>query len=370
MAAEAPSLPDLPEPGRPGDLHLRPAAFLTGGAARAAVAAGGALRLAGGPVAFAMVEVLVRGETQVARAWARPDDIRGWAAARGLAARAEALLDALSAPREGFAGFAPGRPLVMGVVNVTPDSFSDGGDFLDPAAAVAHGRELLAAGADILDVGGESTRPGAAPVSPEEEEARVVPVVRGLAEAGAVVSVDTRHARVMRAALAAGARIVNDVSALEGDPGSLSAVAAAGCPVVLMHMRGEPRTMQEDPRYLDAALDVADYLEGRVSACLAAGIPRSRIAVDPGIGFGKTVEHNLHLLRHTGLFHALGCPLLVGVSRKRFIAALSRGEPPKERVAGSLAAGLAALDQGAQILRVHDVAETAQARALWLALNG
>ena len=370
MAAEAPSLPDLPEPGRPGDLHLRPAAFLTGGAARAAVAAGGALRLAGGPVAFAMVEVLVRGETQVARAWARPDDIRGWAAARGLAARAEALLDALSAPREGFAGFAPGRPLVMGVVNVTPDSFSDGGDFLDPAAAVAHGRELLAAGADILDVGGESTRPGAAPVSPEEEEARVVPVVRGLAEAGAVVSVDTRHARVMRAALAAGARIVNDVSALEGDPGSLSAVAAAGCPVVLMHRQGDFRTMQDDPRYDDVVLDVADYLRGRVAACDAAGIAPAQMAVDPDIGFGKTVEHNLALLAHLTLLHGLGLPLALGVSRKRFIGRLSRGEGAAGRLAGSLALGVEAWNQGTHILRVHDVAETAQARALWASLRG
>ncbi|HYC03851.1 MAG TPA: dihydropteroate synthase [Azospirillaceae bacterium] len=352
------------DPSRTVSLPIRPLGLLSGEAARRAVRAGVALPLAGGPLAFTLAEVPVRLETGIARRIATPEELETMGEA------AERALVALTAPRAAWAGFAPGRPLVMGVVNVTPDSFSDGGDHDDPAAAIDHGRALMAAGADILDIGGESTRPGAEPVAPEREAARVVTVIRALAAEGAVVSVDTRHAAVMRQALAAGARIVNDVSALAHDPESLAVVAEAGCPVVLMHMRGDPRTMQRDPTYDDVALDVYEHLASRIDACRAAGIPPERIAVDPGIGFGKTVEHNLDLLRHTALFHGLGCPVLVGVSRKRFIAALSRDEPPKERLGGSLAAGLAALDQGAGILRVHDVAATAQAVAMWRALHG
>lgn len=261
------------------------------------------------------------------------------------------------------------RPLVMGIVNVTPDSFSDGGDHAVPEAAIAHGMRLLEEGADILDVGGESTRPGADPVSSEEECARVLPVIRALADAGAVVSVDTRHAATMRRALDAGARIVNDVTALRGDPDSLDVVAVARCPVVLMHMLGEPQTMQDDPRYGDVVAEVAAHLSDRIAACLSAGIDPDLIAVDPGIGFGKTVDHNLDLLRGTGVFRDLGPPVLVGVSRKRFIASLSRGEAAKDRLGGSLAAGLFAMDRGADILRVHDVAATVQARAVWTALR-
>ncbi|MEO3434210.1 dihydropteroate synthase [Inquilinus sp. CAU 1745] len=266
-------------------------------------------------------------------------------------------------------GLPADRPLIMGIVNVTPDSFSDGGDFAAPDRAIAHGRALLAAGADILDIGGESTRPGADPVSVGEEIARIAPVVRALAGEGAVVSIDTRHAAVMRAALNEGAAILNDVTALTGDPGSLALASESGAPVVLMHMLGDPRTMQADPRYDDVVRDVYDFLARRVAACEAAGIPRDRLIVDPGIGFGKTVAHNIELLRRLDAFHGLGCPILVGVSRKRFIGSISRDEPPKERVAGSLAAGLAALDRGARILRVHDVAETAQALAMWMMLR-
>ncbi|QJE73588.1 dihydropteroate synthase [Aerophototrophica crusticola] len=362
----------LPRPARPADLYLRPAGLLSGTTAEEAVVAGQAAWLAGGPYAFPLVELAVREREATARALMPTAEVEGWAAALGdgFAARARRLLFDAITPRPAWAGLGLDRPLVIGVVNVTPDSFSDGGDHADPAAAVAHGLSLMQAGADILDVGGESTRPGADPVDPEEELARTLPVVRGLVEKGAVVSIDTRHARVMGAALEAGARIVNDVTALTGDPDSLPLVAKAGCPVVLMHMVGNPRTMQQDPRYHDAALDVFDALEERVEAARHAGIPPSRIAVDPGIGFGKTVEHNLHLLRHAALFHGLGCPILVGVSRKRFIGALSRGEPPKQRLGGSLAAGLATLGQGAQILRVHDVPETAQARSVWAALQG
>jgi dihydropteroate synthase len=268
-----------------------------------------------------------------------------------------------------WAGFTLDRPLVMGIVNVTPDSFSDGGAHATAAAAIAHGRRLRAEGADILDIGGESTRPGAEPVPPAVEQSRILPVIAALAADGAVISVDTRHAVTMRAALAAGARIINDVTALTGDPDSLSTVASARCPVVLMHMQGQPQTMQQNPSYQDVVTEVSDWLRERVQTCIAAGIAADRIAIDPGIGFGKTVEHNLALLRATDRLAALGQPLLIGVSRKRFIASLSRGEPPDQRLPGSLAAALAAVQGGAAILRVHDVAATVQALAVWGHVN-
>lgn len=359
----------LKEPGA-GEgvrVYLRPVGLLP----VEAWAKGAAVPLAGGRFAFAHVELIVRQGERIDRAFAPLAEAMAWGLERSRAA-AEAVdrqLAALTRARPPFAGVTLDRPRIMGVVNVTPDSFSDGGDFLDPAAAIAQGRALREAGAEFLDIGGESTRPGAAPVPPEEEEARILPVIRALAGEGAVVSVDTRHARVMRAAVAAGAAVVNDISGLTGDLDSLRAVAETGAPVVLMHMLGEPGTMQRNPSYVDAALDVYDWLEARVTACTAAGIPRERICADFGIGFGKTDAHNLTILRHTALYHALGCAVLVGVSRKSFVGRLSRGEPPKQRIPGSLAAGLEGWNQGAQILRVHDVAETAQARALWEGLH-
>ncbi len=268
-----------------------------------------------------------------------------------------------------FVGLALDRALVMGVVNVTPDSFSDGGDFAEPAAAIVHGLALLAEGADIIDIGGESTRPGAASTAIEDERRRVIPVVEALAERGAVVSIDTRHATVMRDAIASGARIVNDVTALSGDPDSLGVVARSGVAAILMHMRGEPETMQMAPAYEDVVGEVEAFLAARLATVEAAGIPRARLAIDPGIGFGKTLEHNLALLRATRRLRRLGAPLVVGVSRKSFIARLSKGEPPKQRLAGSLAAALAALTRGADILRVHDVAATVQAIAVWRAIE-
>jgi dihydropteroate synthase len=271
-------------------------------------------------------------------------------------------------PLRQFAGLDLARPLVMGIVNVTPDSFSDGGDFALPESGVAHGLKLMEEGADIVDVGGESTRPGAAPVTPDEELRRILPVIRGLTRAGAVVSVDTRRAAVMRAALAEGARIVNDVSALTFDAGSL-AVAALAAGVVLMHMKGEPATMQKVAQYDDAPAEVATYLSARVAACRAAGMPLERIAIDPGIGFGKTAEHNLQILAKLDRMKAIGAAILIGVSRKSFIGRLSRGEAPKDRLPGSLAAALAAVARGADILRVHDVAATRQALAVWQAIG-
>ncbi len=269
-----------------------------------------------------------------------------------------------------FAGVALAEPAVMGILNVTPDSFSDGGNLPDAASAIATGLAMREAGAVFLDVGGESTRPGSEPVPVAEELRRVVPVVRGLAAAGAIVSIDTRHAAVMHAAIEAGARIVNDVTALGGDPESLAAVADSDVSVVLMHMQGDPKTMQRDPRYDDVVREVRDFLAARIAACEAAGIARHRIAVDPGIGFGKTLAHNLGLLHGLDALRALGCPILIGVSRKSFIAHSAGSAPPKQRLGGSLAAALASVERGARIVRAHDVAETAQALRIWNAIAG
>ena len=260
-----------------------------------------------------------------------------------------------------------GRGLIMGVLNVTPDSFSDGGRYFDPEVAAARAVEMEAEGADIIDIGGESTRPGAKPVPEEEELRRVIPVIEALAGLPVPLSIDTRRARVMREALAAGARIVNDVSALSHDPEALATLAAAQAPIVLMHSLGEPKTMQVDPAYVDCVYDIHDYLEARVAACLAAGIGRDRVLIDPGIGFGKTVAHNVALLRGLATYHGLGCGVMVGVSHKSFIAKLAAGEPADRRVPGSLAAALWALRTGAQAIRVHDVAETRQAVQVWRA---
>ncbi|MBV9834399.1 MAG: dihydropteroate synthase, partial [Alphaproteobacteria bacterium] len=268
-----------------------------------------------------------------------------------------------------FAGIAPhaDRPWVMGVVNVTPDSFSDGGLRLDPARAVADGLAMVADGADFIDVGGESTRPGAETVTLEEELRRVLPVVRGLAEGGAVVSIDTRHARVMEAALDAGARLVNDVSALGDDPGSLPLIAARACPVVLMHRRGRATDRYRGEAYTDVVAEVRDFLSARVEQCVAAGVARADIALDPGIGFGKLPAKgydptlNLRLIAGIPALAALGHPVLIGVSRKQLVGYIS-GEPDAaRRLGGSLALALEAARRGAAILRVHDVRETVQA---------
>ncbi len=341
------------------------------GIERQAAAPAGSLPLAGGTRAFAFCEAVVREDgRELAREVVPVAALLDWAGRFGpeAAAQAEDLLARLGAPRPAYAGLDLGAPRVMGVINVTPDSFSDGGERFEAARAVDDGLAMAAAGAAILDVGGESTRPGAAPVAEAEELRRVLPVVSGLAEAGALVSIDTRRAGVMAAALDAGARIVNDVTALAGDPDSLALVAGRGVAVVLMHMQGGPPTMQAAPSYADAPLDVYDVLAERVAACEAAGIPRARIAIDPGIGFGKTAQHNLQILDDMALYQGLGCAVLLGVSRKSFIGKLSRGEPAKVRLPGSLAAALAGLERGVQIVRAHDVAETLQAIAIWRAI--
>jgi dihydropteroate synthase len=251
----------------------------------------------------------------------------------------------------------------MGVINVTPDSFSDGGRFLDLEAAVSHGLKLVADGADILDIGGESTRPGAAPVSEAEEIARVLPLIEALAEeTSAILSIDTMKPAVARAAVSAGAAIWNDVSALTWAPDSLETAAALGCDIVLMHMRGEPQIMQRAPRYEDVVAEVVTYLAGRADAAIAAGVERRRIWLDPGIGFGKTLEHNLSLLAHLDRLTALGFPVLLGASRKSFLAKIDPlAATAADRLGGSLAVALAGARAGVAAVRVHDVRETVQA---------
>jgi dihydropteroate synthase len=278
------------------------------------------------------------------------------------------MADAAGSRPTHWAGMSLARPLVMGILNLTPDSFSDGGQLASLDAVLETARFMLAAGADILDIGGESTRPGAVPVPPEEEQSRILPAIRALARDGVVISVDTRHASTMTAALDAGARIVNDVTALAHDPRAPGVVAARRAPVVLMHMRGTPATMNSLNRYGDIGADVAGELSAQIAAALAAGIAREAIALDPGIGFAKIGAQNVALLRDLGPLRALGLPLLVGVSRKGFIGTLS-GEPvAARRLGGSIAGALFALSQGAQILRVHDVPETVQAVRVWQTL--
>lgn len=341
-------------------VYLIPSGLLSGDEAKRAVAAGHANWLAGDSLAFSAVTEL-----------SRLADGSGCRLALDFVTARQRHPDSvakLSMPPRPWAGFDLKRPLIMGIVNVTPDSFSDGGDHSDAESAVRFAEGLLAAGADILDIGGESTRPGSAAVSAEEEIRRVVPVIERLAKAGAIISVDTRHAIVMAAAVNAGARIINDVTALTGDPDSQGVAAQSGADLVLMHMQGEPQTMQRDPHYADVTLDLLDYFAARLADLQNLGVPAERVSLDPGIGFGKNDAHNMRLMRELAVFHAFGCPITLGVSRKSFIGRHSRQEPPKQRLAGSLAAGLAGLARGVQILRVHDVDDTRQAIAIWQAI--
>jgi dihydropteroate synthase len=254
----------------------------------------------------------------------------------------------------------------MGVLNVTPDSFSDGGRYFDRARAIARAQAMIEEGADLIDIGGESTRPAAAPVAEDEELRRVLPVLEALDSVSVPISVDTRRPRVMREALAAGASMVNDIEAL-GAPGALEAVAPSGCAVCLMHMQGRPATMQQAPHYADVVGEVKDFLRRRLDACEQAGIARGRIVIDPGFGFGKTLAHNVALLQRLGELVALGVPVLAGLSRKSMLGAIL-GRPAADRGAASLAAALLAAERGAKILRVHDIRETRDALALWQAL--
>lgn len=284
-------------------------------------------------------------------------------------------ISAYAAERAPVCGVTMDYPRVMGVVNATPDSFSDGGVNADAEAAIARGMAMEAEGADFIDIGGESTRPGADAVTPAEEQDRVLPVIEGLVKAGlkAPISVDTRNASTARAAIAAGARIFNDVSALTHDPDSVEVakeLAEAGGAVCLMHAQGDPKTMQENPTYAHALIEVYAWLEDRVRACVEAGIKREALIVDPGIGFGKTIAHNLELISGLAAFQGMGLPVMLGASRKRFIGTLSGVDEAGARVHGSVGAALVGAAQGAQILRVHDVAATCQAIDVWSAATG
>jgi dihydropteroate synthase len=268
-------------------------------------------------------------------------------------------------PGAGTRPWSPG-PVVLGILNVTPDSFSDGGDFLDPEAAAGHAAGLLDEGAGIIDVGGESTRPGSDPVSQEEEVRRVVPVIERIiaARPEAVISVDTYRSATATAALEAGASIVNDVSALRGDPRMIPVVAEAQCPVILMHMQGEPKTMQSEPRYTDVVREVKDFLRSRAEHAIRSGVPTENIIVDPGIGFGKNLDHNLALLRNLEDLVDLGFPVLVGASRKRFIGSITGVQEAAERVFGTVATTVLAYEKGATLFRVHDVRVNCEALAV------
>jgi dihydropteroate synthase len=316
--------------------------------------------LAVGGLRFAAVELIERETAVVRRRVLGAGDLLDRATAD-----ARAVLQRICEPRAPLGGLELDRPRLMGIVNVTPDSFADGGRHNTHEAAVAHALQLESEGADILDVGGESTRPGSAGINLEEECRRVLPVISALAKrCRARISVDTRKSEVMRRAALEGAHILNDVSGLTHDPRSLDTVARLGLPAILVHALGDPRTMQDDPSYEDVVLDVYDALQARIATCEQAGIGRARLIVDPGIGFGKNLAHNLALLGALSIFHGLGCALLLGASRKSFIGHLT-GANADQRLPGSIAAALLGAGEGVQILRVHDVAATRQALAVW-----
>ncbi|MEX0350006.1 MAG: dihydropteroate synthase [Paracoccaceae bacterium] len=314
-----------------------------------------ALPLAGGPLWFTHVEILSR--------HASPRVV-------AVADLPDAALARLTGARAPIAGLAMDRPHIMGILNATPDSFSDGGRHASVEAARAAARQMVAHGASILDVGGESTRPGADFVPAEAEIERTAPIIAAIAaDCDTLISIDTRKSDVAAAALDAGAGIVNDVSGFTYDADLAELSAARGVPVCVMHAQGDPETMQDDPQYENVLLDVFDFLKERIDHLEAAGISRDQIVADPGIGFGKTLDHNLTLLRNIDLFHDLGVPILLGASRKRFIGTLAEEPRADARAPGSIAVALAALAQGVQIIRVHDVAETAQALRLWSAVR-
>ena len=356
-------------------LWLRPVGIAPLSELVAACSEDGYLPLAGGTQGFTHLDMVMRSDDGYIAARVTSSGARQIAGDT-----AEVRLEALFRPRPAFAGLPMDRPHIMGIVNVTPDSFSDGGQFLGAEAAIAHGREMAAAGATVLDIGGESTRPGAAPVTRDEELARITPVISALSADGHLISADTRHADVMGPALGAGARIINDVSGFTED-GAAEVMGKAYADTsdiwaIAMHMQGTPATMQDNPTYSFAPVEVFEVLAGHIDRLVAAGLPRGHIAVDPGFGFGKTPVHNAELIKWTALFHGLGVPVLIGVSRKSSIPKLAAlggmnnsgagdyGSSSDDRLAGGLALTLEATAQGAQLIRTHDVAETVQAVAV------
>jgi dihydropteroate synthase len=369
------SIPDLNDPAlargfsSPDAFRVVPEGLVAGQSATAVVASREGCWLAGGPVAFTRARLLWRAaDGSTGEAAFGLDVLRTWVEKAGGGSNLDAALERLSASRSEIVPVAHKWPKIVGVLNVTPDSFSDGGKFESADVAVRHGAAMIEEGADFIDIGGESTRPGADPVSSEDQCRRILPVIEGLA--GRVpVSVDTRNATVMQKALEAGAAIINDVSALS-DPMALEVVATAGCPVVLMHSLRAPKTMQVAPHYRDVRLDIVDYLESRITACVGGGIARDKIIIDPGIGFGQDDEHIALLMRDLAVLHGLGCPVMLGASRKSFIGRVDRPGPAADRLGGSVAAAVLGLARGIQFLRVHDVAQTRQAVAVWAHTEG
>lgn len=348
-------------------IYLRPIGFIPNGGNSSEEEVWGGMPLAGGPLSFTALEIIERNGAKIERRITGLSEFfeRDWGRHT---LSASDLFEALSAPRQRIAGLSMDRPRIMGIVNVTPDSFSDGGQHDSVQGAVDHAMRLVEEGADILDIGGESTRPGSHAVPVDEELRRVIPVVEALrSRTDKLISVDTRKAKVMRLSAEAGADIINDVSALTYDPEALRTAADTGLAVMLMHAIGDPATMNDNPVYEDVVLDVFDFLERRIHACEAAGISRSKLIVDPGIGFAKHLHHNVAVLSAMSLYHALGVPVLLGASRKKLIGELCNVKVPVERVPGSIAAALSSIAQGVQIVRVHDVAETRQAVAVWMA---
>ena len=350
--------------------RLVPDGLVVGKTAAAVVRSGEGRWLAGGPPAFTRARLLWRTARGAAgEASFGLEALHRWADQAGGGSNLNTALGRLSAPRPEIIPVAHKRPKIVGVLNVTPDSFSDGGKFDATDVAIRHGVAMVEEGADLVDIGGESTRPGADPVGHEEQCRRVLPVIEGLV--GRVpLSVDTRSATVMRKSLEAGAAIINDVSALSADPNALDVVAAAGCPVVLMHSLRAPKTMQVAPHYGDVRLDIVDYLDARISACISGGITREKIIIDPGIGFGQDDEHIALLMHDLAVLHGLGCPVMLGASRKGFIGRVDRPGPAAARLGGSVAAAIFGLTRGVQFFRVHDVAQTRQAIAVWAHAEG
>jgi len=339
-------------------VYLKPCGMISGTLAADAIKSGHALPFVSSGLAFTQCEIIrrVQGET-LCREFLTARDMASGSRRDELSELIVRVTTERPPLRLSAATLLFDRPLVMGIVNVTPDSFSGDGLAGDVTAAIARGRQHVEEGADVLDIGGESTRPGADFVDPDEECDRILPVISALKDLGVPISVDTRRAKVMTVATAAGATIINDVSALTGDPHSLDVAAAAGA-------------MQDNPHYADVVLDVYDELAARIEAAVAAGISREHLIVDPGLGFGKTAAHNFQLLSSLALYQGLGCPLLIGASRKSFLGAISGGGTPAERLPGSLSAAIAAVQQGANIVRVHDVAPTRQALKTLSAIDG
>ena len=357
----------LPTPPSGRRRYVRPVSLVSWDSLLATgLAKEGYHRLAGGWMGFSHVDVIQRDEGEIL---AMRVSVADWLDQASDPEDAQKMLQALTSPRPDFATLSMATPQIMGIVNATPDSFSDGGVNFAAEDGIKNALVMAEEGASILDVGGESTRPGAAPVGRDEEIRRISPIITALSQAGHIVSADTRHTPVMAQAALAGAPIINDVGGFRDDGaealmGRLSQDTTGGY-AIAMHMQGTPETMQQNPHYDFAPLDVYDWLEERINALCTAGVPRSHIAIDPGFGFGKTPQHNLELINWTSLFHGLGVPVLIGVSRKSSIAKLSKDEPASARLGGSLALTLPAIANGAQIIRTHDVSQTVQAVTIY-----